>query len=246
MFRIASILFLRLTSTLGFIPQRQFHHRAIALSARGKGNRDNKMPRGVKKENLPSKICVVCNRPFTWRKKWERCWDEVTTCSKSCNCKRRGLQQEKRSEQEETQIQNDGENHSFSQAGVSRQERKAATKAAKALTRAKREGRAPPGAGQKKCDLCARGVDLLVRCQIDETLKWKLVCGPCWPSVSGGVVDGDAAHPHYRYGGLWKNRIREKAGKHQEETQVVHDDIFEDSADLDLARELNSTDPREM
>ena len=28
--------------------------------------------RGVKKENLPSKICVVCNRPFTWRKKWER------------------------------------------------------------------------------------------------------------------------------------------------------------------------------
>lgn len=47
------------------------------------------MPRGVKKENLPSKICVTCERPFTWRKKWERCWDEVTTCSKSCNQKRR-------------------------------------------------------------------------------------------------------------------------------------------------------------
>jgi hypothetical protein len=47
------------------------------------------MPRGVKKENLPSKVCVTCNRPFTWRKKWERCWDEVTTCSKSCNRKRR-------------------------------------------------------------------------------------------------------------------------------------------------------------
>ncbi len=28
------------------------------------------MPRGVKKENLPTKVCVVCNRPFTWRKKW--------------------------------------------------------------------------------------------------------------------------------------------------------------------------------
>ena len=27
------------------------------------------MPRGVKKENLPSKDCVVCGRPFTWRKK---------------------------------------------------------------------------------------------------------------------------------------------------------------------------------
>jgi hypothetical protein len=47
------------------------------------------MPRGVKKENLPSKVCVTCNRPFTWRKKWEACWDEVTTCSKKCNGERR-------------------------------------------------------------------------------------------------------------------------------------------------------------
>lgn len=47
------------------------------------------MPRGIKKENLPQKICVTCERPFTWRKKWEKCWDEVTTCSKLCNSKRR-------------------------------------------------------------------------------------------------------------------------------------------------------------
>ena len=47
------------------------------------------MPRGVKKENLPFKICVSCARPFTWRKKWERCWEEVTTCSKKCNHQRR-------------------------------------------------------------------------------------------------------------------------------------------------------------
>jgi hypothetical protein len=26
------------------------------------------MPKGIKKENLPSKVCVVCDRPFTWRK----------------------------------------------------------------------------------------------------------------------------------------------------------------------------------
>lgn len=26
------------------------------------------MPRGVKKENLPSKICETCNKPFNWRK----------------------------------------------------------------------------------------------------------------------------------------------------------------------------------
>lgn len=47
------------------------------------------MPNGIKKENLPTKVCVVCKRPFMWRKKWERCWDEVTTCSKSCNAARR-------------------------------------------------------------------------------------------------------------------------------------------------------------
>ena len=47
------------------------------------------MPRGVKKENLPAKICIVCDRPYTWRKKWERSWDEITTCSKSCNRRRR-------------------------------------------------------------------------------------------------------------------------------------------------------------
>ena len=47
------------------------------------------MPRGIKKENLPTKVCVVCNRPYTWRKKWEKVWNEVTTCSKSCNRQRR-------------------------------------------------------------------------------------------------------------------------------------------------------------
>lgn len=52
------------------------------------------MPRGVKKENLPFKVCVICNRPFNWRKKWESCWDEVTTCSNSCNRQRRALKQQ--------------------------------------------------------------------------------------------------------------------------------------------------------
>ncbi|MCX6977817.1 MAG: DUF2256 domain-containing protein, partial [Verrucomicrobia bacterium] len=28
--------------------------------------------KGVKKEHLPSKICVTCSRPFVWRKKWAR------------------------------------------------------------------------------------------------------------------------------------------------------------------------------
>ena len=25
----------------------------------------------IKKQNLPSKICIVCERPFMWRKKWQ-------------------------------------------------------------------------------------------------------------------------------------------------------------------------------
>ncbi|MBY0477472.1 MAG: DUF2256 domain-containing protein [Chitinophagaceae bacterium] len=33
---------------------------------------------------MPQKICVVCNRPFNWRKKWEKVWDEVKYCSDRC------------------------------------------------------------------------------------------------------------------------------------------------------------------
>jgi len=37
-----------------------------------------------KKKNLPAKICVVCGRPFSWRKKWEKAWAEVKYCSDKC------------------------------------------------------------------------------------------------------------------------------------------------------------------
>ncbi len=37
-----------------------------------------------KKSNLPVKTCPVCGRPFTWRKKWERDWDNVRYCSERC------------------------------------------------------------------------------------------------------------------------------------------------------------------
>ena len=37
-----------------------------------------------KKKNLPSKTCPVCNRPFNWRKKWEKNWDKVVYCSERC------------------------------------------------------------------------------------------------------------------------------------------------------------------
>ncbi|MCR9270258.1 MAG: DUF2256 domain-containing protein [Henriciella sp.] len=38
----------------------------------------------MKKQNLPSKLCPVCDRPFNWRKKWERNWDEIVYCSERC------------------------------------------------------------------------------------------------------------------------------------------------------------------
>ena len=42
------------------------------------------MPKGVKKKDLPEKICPVCLRPFAWRKKWEKNWDTVKYCSERC------------------------------------------------------------------------------------------------------------------------------------------------------------------
>ncbi len=42
------------------------------------------LPTGVKKQHLPKKRCAACGRPFNWRKKWERVWDEVKYCSDRC------------------------------------------------------------------------------------------------------------------------------------------------------------------
>ncbi|RRO21855.1 DUF2256 domain-containing protein [Flavobacteriaceae bacterium 14752] len=36
------------------------------------------------KVNLPEKICEVCGKPFTWRKKWKNNWKDVKYCSEKC------------------------------------------------------------------------------------------------------------------------------------------------------------------
>jgi len=41
-----------------------------------------------KKTDLPQKNCLQCNRPFTWRKKWEKIWEEVKYCSDKCRANR--------------------------------------------------------------------------------------------------------------------------------------------------------------
>ncbi|WP_313503362.1 DUF2256 domain-containing protein [Kaistella carnis] len=38
----------------------------------------------IKKKNLPSKICPVCEKSFAWRKKWEKDWKQVVYCSQKC------------------------------------------------------------------------------------------------------------------------------------------------------------------
>ena len=37
-----------------------------------------------KKSDLPTKTCLCCGLPFTWRKKWERDWEQVKYCSERC------------------------------------------------------------------------------------------------------------------------------------------------------------------
>ncbi|WP_353620146.1 MULTISPECIES: DUF2256 domain-containing protein [Gammaproteobacteria] len=50
---------------------------------------DNKVDRTAQKQ------CPVCHRPFSWRKKWERCWEEVRYCSRRCRSQRNRVMDEK-------------------------------------------------------------------------------------------------------------------------------------------------------
>jgi hypothetical protein len=43
-----------------------------------------------KKSDLPVKTCRTCARPFTWRRKWARDWDNVLYCSDRCRGARKG------------------------------------------------------------------------------------------------------------------------------------------------------------
>ncbi len=42
------------------------------------------MPPMRKKADLPSKDCITCGRPFAWRRKWARDWENVKHCSDAC------------------------------------------------------------------------------------------------------------------------------------------------------------------
>ncbi len=40
------------------------------------------------KAALPSKPCLTCGRPMSWRKAWARNWDAVRHCSEACRKKK--------------------------------------------------------------------------------------------------------------------------------------------------------------
>jgi hypothetical protein len=46
----------------------------------------NATPSGFRgnKAALPSKPCLACGRPMSWRRRWARTWDEVKYCSDAC------------------------------------------------------------------------------------------------------------------------------------------------------------------
>lgn len=80
---------------------------------------------------------------------------------------------------------------------ASKVERKAAKKAVKGAKRLQRAG-LDEFLGRKQCTVCSRSVDLLVRCQMDATRQYHMLCGRCWAKASGGRVDGTPETPYYR------------------------------------------------
>ncbi|MEO5909453.1 MAG: DUF2256 domain-containing protein [Pelobium sp.] len=44
----------------------------------------NKSGQIIAKANLPTKNCLACKKPFSWRKKWRNCWNDVKYCSERC------------------------------------------------------------------------------------------------------------------------------------------------------------------
>ncbi len=51
------------------------------MSATTPGHKGNKAA-------LPSKPCVVCGRPMSWRRAWAKNWDAVRYCSAACRKKK--------------------------------------------------------------------------------------------------------------------------------------------------------------
>ena len=85
--RRAGALFTGITSS------HQITRSLTVLNVKGGNSNDKKYT----KSNLPTKTCIVCNRPFEYRKKWAKVWDEVKYCSDRCRGQRSSNSIEKKS-----------------------------------------------------------------------------------------------------------------------------------------------------
>ncbi|MEM9255152.1 MAG: DUF2256 domain-containing protein [Pseudomonadota bacterium] len=47
----------------------------------------------MNKSDRPTKVCPVCDRPFQWRRKWQRDWATVRYCSERCRRSKQQLKQ---------------------------------------------------------------------------------------------------------------------------------------------------------
>jgi len=52
------------------------------------GQSPAKQRRALTPSLRPSKVCPVCGRPFSWRKKWADVWEQVVYCSERCRNRR--------------------------------------------------------------------------------------------------------------------------------------------------------------
>lgn len=88
---------------------------------------------------------------------------------------------------------------------ISKEDQKNHKKQVKLLNKAKRAGEVD--IGSKQCDICQNMRDVLVRCTIDETCQYKMVCTRgCWQKISGNTIDGsEDKEDYYRYGGMSAN-----------------------------------------
>ena len=57
---------------------------AVFMTGAASRLRGDGMAKMRRKAELPTKLCLACARPFAWRKKWSRDWEQVKYCSQRC------------------------------------------------------------------------------------------------------------------------------------------------------------------
>ena len=62
--------------------------RPRVVAAAEESNEAGLKTKRIAKPNLPAKTCAACGRPFAWRRKWRKDWDQVKCCSDACRRKR--------------------------------------------------------------------------------------------------------------------------------------------------------------